>query len=82
MIRFRSISKLRLAVFLNVSTFSFSVLKSSSGCSKPCIVFVLSISKVRFSEKSICPRACNETTAPSNKKAHRFAPIPLCEHEK
>ena len=48
------INRLRLAVFLRVSTFSFSVLKSKTGKSEPCMVLVLSMSIVRFSEKSIC----------------------------
>ena len=39
---------------MRVSTFSFSVLKSKTGKSEPCMVLVLSMSIVRFSEKSIC----------------------------
>ena len=54
MTRWRFINILRLAVFLNVRISSFSVLKSNTGNKEPCIVFVLSISIVRFSEKSIC----------------------------
>lgn len=49
----RVIIQLRLAVFLKLSTFSFSVLKSNSGSIVPCIRLVLSMFMVRFSEKSI-----------------------------
>ena len=44
---------LRFALFLNVSTFSFSVWKLSEGVIMPCRVFVLSRLIVMFSENSI-----------------------------
>ena len=43
-----------LALFLKVSTFSFSVWKLSEGVIVPCSVFALSMLIVMFSENSIC----------------------------
>ena len=45
--------EVKIGCILNVNTFSFSVLNSSTGRIVPCMVFVLSILIVKFSEKSI-----------------------------
>ena len=66
-------SRLKLAIFFSVKTFSFSVLNSITGDIIPCMVLVLSIYIVIFSENSICEYIdADGSITDINKYSNRF----------